>query len=421
MLQTDDLFLGAFGLVRGGELRGRRGARDERAPRRGLHDRRPGRRRSGARLPPRPGTRGPAAPQVGGPAPEGRGFRGAACRGEEGGCRSRRKGSSGSSPRTTSRRSSLSGGSSSRRRAGSSSAPCPFHKEKTASFNVSSAKGLFHCFGCGVSGDVIGFVTKHDKVSFGGALEALARRAGPRPRDAHGGAATDPAADAAGGAHAAARCKARIGLPKPSAEGAPPHGAPPQPSAVAFCLASWSTTTGPSASGRTRRRTSRSAGSRTRISCEGPPDRLRGRLAPQGDPEGRARCGRSCCALGVITTEGRELLGGCVVVPIPDPLTGQWTNLYGRGLRTPRHCYLPGPLRGVLNFQAARTAHEVVLTESILDALSFHQVGIAIAIPIYGTNGFTPDHLDLLKRERVKRVDPRARQRRRGPEGQRTH
>src|SRR5512144_2589110 len=57
-------------------------------------------------------------------------------------------------------------------------APCPFHKEKTASFNVSSAKGLYHCFGCGASGDVIGFVTKHDKVSFGGALETLAQRAG---------------------------------------------------------------------------------------------------------------------------------------------------------------------------------------------------------------------------------------------------
>jgi DNA primase len=55
---------------------------------------------------------------------------------------------------------------------------CPFHQEKTASFNVSSAKGLFHCFGCGVSGDVIGFVTKHDKVSFGSALDTLARRAG---------------------------------------------------------------------------------------------------------------------------------------------------------------------------------------------------------------------------------------------------
>src|SRR5262249_15865384 len=82
----------------------------------------------------------------------------------------------------------------------------------------------------------------------------------------------------------------------------------------------------------------------------------------------------------------------------------QWTNLYGRGVKTDRHCYLPGPLRGVLNFQAARLAPEVVLTESILDALSFHQAGVVTVIPIYGTNGFTADHLDTLKREGVQRA-----------------
>ena len=108
--------------------------------------------------------------------------------------------------------------------------------------------------------------------------------------------------------------------------------------------------------------------------------------------------------LGLITAQGRELLGGCLVVPIPDPLTGQWVNLYGRGLRTQRDCYLPAPLRGVLNYQAARGSEEVVLTGSILDALSFHQAGIATAIPIHGTNGFTADHLDCFKREGVKRV-----------------
>jgi DNA primase len=109
-------------------------------------------------------------------------------------------------------------------------------------------------------------------------------------------------------------------------------------------------------------------------------------------------------AVGVVTAEGRELLGGCVVIPIPDPLSGEWTTLYGRGMRTPRHCYLTGPLRGVLNYQAARSADEVILTESVIDALSFHQVGVSTAIPIYGTNGFTADHLDLLKREGVRRV-----------------
>jgi len=109
-------------------------------------------------------------------------------------------------------------------------------------------------------------------------------------------------------------------------------------------------------------------------------------------------------ALGVITEAGRELLGGCIVVPIPDPQTGTWTTLYGRGVRTARHCYLPGPLRGVLNFQAARSSDTVILTESILDALSFHQAGIATAMPIYGTQGCTTDHFDLLAREQVRTV-----------------
>jgi DNA primase len=109
-------------------------------------------------------------------------------------------------------------------------------------------------------------------------------------------------------------------------------------------------------------------------------------------------------ALGVLTPEGRELLGGCLVVPIPDPTTGAWTTLYGRGVRTRRHCYLPGPLRGVLNAQAARASDTIVFTESVLDALSFVHAGIPSAIPLYGTNGLTADHWDLLTREHVRTV-----------------
>src|SRR3970282_2727048 len=57
-------------------------------------------------------------------------------------------------------------------------ASCPFHQEEEASFTITPAKGLYHCFGCGAAGDVIGFVTKHDKVSFSGAPETLAKRGG---------------------------------------------------------------------------------------------------------------------------------------------------------------------------------------------------------------------------------------------------
>ena len=285
-------------------------------------------------------------------------------------------------------------------------ARCPFHQpDKTPSFTVTPSKGLYHCFGCGAAGDVIGFVTKHDKLTFGGALEVLARRAGldlvrvmePPPRRLARTpleALTPPpqlcvSVPSTGSGHAA---------------GAPFEGGAPAriESSALLC---------------------RVVDHYHRTFCERDDaqaylkrrgltdvDLLRalkvghadGSLLKTIPKSGELR--DQLVSLGVLTSEGRELLGGCVVVPIPDPVTGQWVNLYGRGLRTPRHCYLRGPLRGVLNFQAARLSQEVILTESVLDALSFLQAGISLAIPIYGTNGFTSDHLDLLKREGVQRV-----------------
>jgi len=53
---------------------------------------------------------------------------------------------------------------------------CPFHDEKSPSFNVNPAVGYYMCFGCGESGDVISFVRKHDQLSFPEAVEHLARR-----------------------------------------------------------------------------------------------------------------------------------------------------------------------------------------------------------------------------------------------------
>jgi DNA primase len=55
---------------------------------------------------------------------------------------------------------------------------CPFHDEKTPSFNVRATHGTFHCFGCGVGGDVIAFLMKIDHLSFVEAVERLAERSG---------------------------------------------------------------------------------------------------------------------------------------------------------------------------------------------------------------------------------------------------
>src|SRR5580693_3842292 len=55
---------------------------------------------------------------------------------------------------------------------------CPFHKEKTPSFNVNQDTGVFHCFGCKESGDVITFLMRSDGYTFNEAVRALAERAG---------------------------------------------------------------------------------------------------------------------------------------------------------------------------------------------------------------------------------------------------
>jgi DNA primase len=64
---------------------------------------------------------------------------------------------------------------------------CPFHEEKTPSFNVTPSRGLYYCFSCAEGGDVISFVQKVDSLSFTEAVERLAARSGIELRYEQGG------------------------------------------------------------------------------------------------------------------------------------------------------------------------------------------------------------------------------------------
>ncbi len=64
---------------------------------------------------------------------------------------------------------------------------CPFHQERTPSFNVNGDKGFFKCFGCGAGGDAVKFVELQQKLSFPEAVRYLAQRAGMTVPEGPGG------------------------------------------------------------------------------------------------------------------------------------------------------------------------------------------------------------------------------------------
>ena len=70
---------------------------------------------------------------------------------------------------------------------GSQKGLCPFHDERSPSFNVNPSKNFFHCFGCGEGGDVISFLMKIDGLSFSEAVERLADKYGVQLRYQEGG------------------------------------------------------------------------------------------------------------------------------------------------------------------------------------------------------------------------------------------
>ncbi len=113
--------------------------------------------------------------------------------------------------------------------------------------------------------------------------------------------------------------------------------------------------------------------------------------------------------LGIIRESGHEHFTGSVVIPVID-LAGNVTEIYGRkiteGLRpgTPLHTYLPGPHKGVWNEEALVVSKEIILCESLIDALTFWCADYRNVTASYGVNGFTDDHRRVLKKHGTKKV-----------------
>ncbi len=111
--------------------------------------------------------------------------------------------------------------------------------------------------------------------------------------------------------------------------------------------------------------------------------------------------------LGVLRESGHEHFNGCLVVPVFDD-AGNVSEIYGRKIGDkvdgPAHLYLPGPHRGVWNAQGLQGQEEVILTEALIDAMTFWCAGYTNVTAAYGVEGFTDDHVATFQRCGVRRV-----------------
>ncbi len=105
--------------------------------------------------------------------------------------------------------------------------------------------------------------------------------------------------------------------------------------------------------------------------------------------------------IGILNEKGHEMFYNCVVFPLLSQ-GGDVVSLYGRRIvdepGSARHLYLSGPRFGLVNRQAAKQSETLILTESIIDALTLYDQGFKNVMPIYGVNGLLEEHLSLFSR-----------------------
>jgi DNA primase len=112
--------------------------------------------------------------------------------------------------------------------------------------------------------------------------------------------------------------------------------------------------------------------------------------------------------LGILRDSGHEHFNGSLVIPVIND--GQVLEMYGRKLNdnlrpgTPYHLYLPGPHQGVFNLDALQSSREIILCESLIDALTFWAAGYRNVTASYGVEGFTQQHLQAFKDAGTERV-----------------
>ena len=266
---------------------------------------------------------------------------------------------------------------------------CPFHADgEHPNFIVTPEKGLFHCMACGKAGNVIQFVQWHDGVSFRHAYELLRRK--------------DPAL------FAARPMRGKTSVMKMAC----PLDAEADDAALFGQVAAYyhqRLAEAPTALAYLESRGLRQDEMLNHFQI-GFADRTLGLRMPDKNRVEGAKLRSRLTQLGLWRESGHEHFNGCVTVPFQEcephgPSAGKAVSFYGRRVQSGyvKHLYPPGPHRGLFN-RAAFESDEIILCEAVLDALTFWASGFRNVTCLFGTEGFTEELWEAVKKVRRVRI-----------------
>ena len=264
---------------------------------------------------------------------------------------------------------------------------CPFHDEKTPSCIISPKTNLFNCFGCGAGGSVIDWVMRTERLNFRQAALRLQQQYLPLA--------------------ASSEIKTNAHTPEPvDVEVAPTE----DDQAVLQQVISFYHETLKQHQDAQDYLKYRGLDDAELINTFklGYANRSLGITLPAKQVKAGAQIREQLQRIGLYRETGREHFNGSLVIPVIDE-HGLVTEVYGRktvrNLRkgTPKHLYLPGPHSGVFNPEGLNS-DEVILCESLIDALTFWRWGFKHVTTSYGTQGFTDELFDRLTALKIKRV-----------------
>lgn len=278
---------------------------------------------------------------------------------------------------------------------------CPFHDDKEPSLIITPSKNLWHCLGaCQCGGSVIDWVMKKEGVSFKHAVELLLNDY----------AAQGCASVAGGRTPGATAMQTHKSIKKTTVNKLSHDFTEEDDAALLHQVVTYYHNTlkqTPDALAYLQQRGIDNAEAIEHFKL-GFSNRSLGYRLPYKNRKAGAELRGRLIKLGIYRDSGHEHLNGSLVIPVIND--NDIKEVYGRKIcnrlraGTPKHLYLPGPHRGVFNLEELKNNNEIILCESLIDALTFWCAGYRNVTCSYGIEGFTKDHEKSFKHYDIERV-----------------